>query len=242
MKEKLHKFMANCGVASRRKSEELILAGKVKVNGQVINTLGERIDPEQDVVLVNGKRISLPKEQLYYMFFKPEGYLTTAMDPQGRPTIYDLIPELKGKVKPVGRLDMDTEGLLMLTNDGEFAFRLSHPKFEVKKTYKAIVEGQIDHKAIKALQEGVLLDDGKTAPAKVQVLEKRRRTSVVLLTIHEGKKRQVRRMLSAVGYPVLMLKRTAIDKVVLKNVDKGHYRPLTEKELIRLKSRLQLPL
>lgn len=242
MNEKLHKYMAACGVASRRKSEELILSGVVSVNGKVIKTLGERIDTEKDIVKVRGKKISLPTKKVYYMFFKPEGYLTTVSDPEGRPTIFDLLPELKGKVNPVGRLDKDTEGLLFLTNDGEFAFRMTHPKFEVKKTYRAIVHGSITKKALAALENGVKLEDGVTKPAKVVLKEDREKTSLIELTIHEGKKRQVRRMLQAVGFPVIFLKRVEVDKIVLKNIDKGQYRPLTDKELVRLKSRLQLPL
>jgi len=152
MQEKLHKYMASCGVASRRKSEALILEGVVEVNGETITNLGYRIDPLQDVVKVKGKIIHLPKEKKYYMFFKPEGYLTTTHDPEGRPTIFDLLPELKGKVNPVGRLDKDTEGLLFLTNDGEFAFRLTHPKFEVKKTYRVIVQGELTPRAIHTLE------------------------------------------------------------------------------------------
>lgn len=240
MSEKLHKFMANCGVASRRKSEALILEGVVKVNGEVVTNLAERIDPKVDKVTVRGKRISLPKEKVYYMFFKPEGYLTTTTDPEGRPTIFDLIPELKGKVNPVGRLDKDTEGLLFLTNDGDFAFRMTHPKFQVKKTYRAIVFGEITPHALKELAEGVKLEDGLTKPAEVHLREERERMSVVEITIHEGRKRQVRRMFDAVGFPVIFLKRTQIDKIALKHVDKGHYRKLTDKEITRLKSRLQL--
>ena len=235
MQEKLHKYMASCGVASRRKSEALILEGVVEVNGEKITSLGHRIDPSKDIVKVKGKKIQLPEEKYYYMFFKPEGYLTTAYDPEGRPTIFDLLPELKGKVNPVGRLDRDTEGLLFLTNDGEFAFRLTHPKFEVKKTYRVIVQGELTPRAIRTLETGVKLEDGLTAPAKVSIVERRHRKTLVEITIHEGKKRQVRRM-------VVFLKRIEVDRIVLKNIDKGQYRPLTSKELIRLKSRLQLPL
>lgn len=242
MQEKLHKYMASCGVASRRKSEALILEGAVEVNGETITNLGYRIDPLQDVVKVKGKIIHLPKEKKYYMFFKPEGYLTTTHDPEGRPTIFDLLPELKGKVNPVGRLDKDTEGLLFLTNDGEFAFRLTHPKFEVKKTYRVIVQGELTPRAIHTLETGVKLEDGLTAPAKVGFIEKRHKKTLVEITIHEGKKRQVRRMFEAVGFPVVFLKRIEVDRIVLKNIDKGQYRELTSKELIRLKSRLQLPL
>lgn len=242
MQEKLHKYMASCGVASRRKSEALILEGVVEVNGEKITNLGHRIDSLKDTVKVKGKTIHLPKEKKYYMFFKPEGYLTTTHDPEGRPTIFDLLPELKGKVNPVGRLDRDTEGLLFLTNDGEFAFRLTHPKFEVKKTYRVIVQGELTPRAIHTLETGVKLEDGLTAPAKVGFVEKRHKKTLVEITIHEGKKRQVRRMFEAVGFPVVLLKRIEVDRIVLKNIDKGQYRALTSKELIRLKSRLQLPL
>lgn len=241
MELRLQKFMAECGVASRRHSETLIAEGKVAVNGEVVRQQGVRIDPEKDEVRVNGKLLKQPETSLYYLFNKPAGYLTTVSDPQGRPTIYDLMPDLKGKVIPVGRLDLDTEGLLILSNDGAFAFRMTHPKFGVRKTYRIKVQGVMTQKDIQRLQTGVDLEDGKTAPAKAAILKTGPRTTLLSLTIREGKKRQVRRMCDALGFPVLWLKRVAIENIKLSHVDSGAVRPLTEKELMPLMHRLQLP-
>ncbi len=237
---RLQKYMADCGVASRRKSEDLIKQGVVKVNGETIRELGTKIDPEEDNVTVNNKEIAIKDDYLFYMFNKPAGYVTTTSNHLGQENIYECFPELKGKVFPVGRLDMDTEGLLLLTNHGELAFRLTHPKYNIKKTYIARVEGIITPKALKALSEGVMLDDGRTAPAQARFLNKRGKNSTVELIIHEGKKRQVRRMLAAVGFPVIQLTRVAIDQVKLAHVDIGQVRPLTDNELGRLFDRVQL--
>ncbi len=237
---RLQKYMADCGVASRRQSEAMIADGRVKVNGKTVRELGTKIDPENDRVSVDGQDIAVKDEYLFYMLNKPAGYLTTTSDPQHRPTIFDLCPELRGRVLPVGRLDMDTEGLLLLTNHGELAYRLTHPKYNIKKKYIARVEGVITPKALKTLEEGVVLEDGKTAPAKARFLKKQGKNSVVELIIHEGKKRQVRRMLKAVGFPCIGLTRVAVDQVTLSHVDLGQIRPLTEKELGRLFDRVQL--
>lgn len=237
---RLQKYMADCGVASRRQSEAMIADGRVKVNGKTVRELGTKMDPENDRVSVDGQDIAVKDEYLFYMLNKPAGYLTTTSDPQHRPTIFDLCPELRGRVLPVGRLDMDTEGLLLLTNHGELAYRLTHPKYNIKKKYIARVEGVITPKALKTLEEGVVLEDGKTAPAKARFLKKQGKNSVVELIIHEGKKRQVRRMLKAVGFPCIGLTRVAVDQVTLSHVDLGQIRPLTEKELGRLFDRVQL--
>ncbi len=237
---RLQKFMADCGVASRRQSEKLISDGFVEVNKEVVKTLGVKIDPQKDVVKVKGKKIAVREEYEFYMLNKPAGYLTTTTDPDNRPTIFDCCPELRGRVNPIGRLDMDTEGLLLLTNHGELAFRLTHPKFNIRKTYVAQVKGVITESALRHLSEGVLLEDGKTAPAKARFMKKQGKNSVVELIIHEGKKRQVRRMLEAVGFPCITLRRIAIDRVQLAHVDVGHVRPLTEHELGRLFDRVQL--
>lgn len=169
---RLQKYMADCGVASRRQSETLISQGRVTVNGDVVRELGVKVLPGVDKVAVDGKEIALQDEYLFYMFNKPVGYLTTTSDPQGRPTIFDCCPELRGHVLPVGRLDMDTEGLLILTNHGELAYRLTHPKYNIRKTYIATVKGVITPKALQTLSEGVKLDDGKTAPARARFLKK----------------------------------------------------------------------
>ena len=200
---RLQKYMADCGIASRRQSEAMIAEGRVRVNGEIVKVQGVKINPETDCVSVDGKDIKVKDEYLFYMLNKPAGYLTTTSDPQNRPTIFDLCPELRGRVVPVGRLDMDTEGLLILTNHGDLAYRLTHPKYNIKKKYIAKVEGVITSKALKNLSEGVELEDGKTAPAEARFVKKIGKNSVVELVIHEGKKRQVRRMLDAVGFPCL---------------------------------------
>ena len=176
---RLQKYMADCGVASRRQSETLISQGRVTVNGDVVRELGVKVLPGVDKVAVDGKEIAVQDEYLFYMFNKPVGYLTTTSDPQGRPTIFDCCPELRGHVLPVGRLDMDTEGLLILTNHGELAYRLTHPKYNIRKTYIATVKGVITPKALQTLSEGVKLDDGKTAPARARFLKKQGKNSVV---------------------------------------------------------------
>ena len=191
---RLQKYMADCGIASRRQSEAMIAEGRVRVNGEIVKVQGVKINPETDCVSVDGKDIKVKDEYLFYMLNKPAGYLTTTSDPQNRPTIFDLCPELRGRVVPVGRLDMDTEGLLILTNHGDLAYRLTHPKYNIKKKYIAKVEGVITSKALKNLSEGVELEDGKTAPAEARFVKKIGKNSVVELVIHEGKKRQVRRM------------------------------------------------
>lgn len=237
---RLQKYMADCGVASRRQSEIMIARGRVSVNGEIVRILGTKVIPGVDVVRVDGKSISVQEEYLFYMFNKPAGYLTTTSDPQGRPTIFDCVPELRGKVLPVGRLDMDTEGLLLLTNHGELAYRLTHPKYNIKKTYIATVAGVITPKALQTLSDGVDLDSGRTAPARARFLKKQGKNSSLELIIHEGKKRQVRRMLEAVGFPCLKLRRVAIDQITLSHVDLGQVRPLTAGELGRLFDRVQL--
>ena len=237
---RLQKYMADCGIASRRQSEAMIAEGRVRVNGEIVRVQGVKINPETDCVSVDGKDIKVKDEYLFYMLNKPAGYLTTTTDPQNRPTIFDLCPELRGRVVPVGRLDMDTEGLLLLTNHGDLAYRLTHPKYNIKKKYVAQVEGVITSKALKNLSEGVELEDGMTAPAEARFVKKIGKNSVVELVIHEGKKRQVRRMLDAVGFPCLKLTRVAVDQETLSHVDIGQIRPLTAHELGHLFDRVQL--
>lgn len=240
MKIRLQKYMAECGVDSRRHSEEIIAQGRVRVNGKKVTTQGIQIDPNLDEVRVDGKLIKQPDEMKYYIFHKPEGYLSTVSDPQGRATIYDLIPELQGKAVPVGRLDKDTQGLLLLTNDGEFAYRMTHPKFNVKKTYRAKVEGQVTDEEIKKLEKGLHLEDGMTAPAKAKVIKRFSHATLIELTLREGKKRQVRRMCDAIEHPVLVLTRTQVEKLSLRDLPTGQMRELTEEEVMTLKYRLQL--
>jgi len=232
--ERLQKVLAQAGVASRRKCEEIIEAGRVKVNGVVVTELGTKVDPTKDIIVVDGKSIS-SEEKVYIMLNKPIGVVTTASDPQGRPTVVDLFKEhIKERIYPVGRLDLDTAGLLLLTNDGTLANGLMHPSREINKVYRAWVRGKVKVDKIKQLQEGVELDDGMTAPAKVRMMEQSDRESLIELTIHEGRNRQVRRMCEAVGHPVKSLMRKQIAFLKLGQLRYGEWRHLTPEEVTRL--------
>jgi 23S rRNA pseudouridine2605 synthase len=238
--ERLQKVMAQAGIASRRKSEEWIQKGKVRVNGQVVTELGVKVDPARDVIEVEGRRVHLEKQRVF-LFYKPKRVITSLSDPQGRKTITDYIRDIPERVYPVGRLDYDTEGLLILTNDGELAHRLAHPRYEVDKCYKATVEGHPGEDKLERLRKGVPLEDGRTAPAKVRLLEQKKNTSVLELIIHEGRNRQVRRMCEAVGHPVRHLIRTRVAFLGLGALRPGAYRELTESEVARLKQLLRFP-
>lgn len=227
--------MARCGVASRRACEAIILAGRVRVNGVVVTALGAKVDPLSDVVEVDG-RVVRPQQRLRYIALnKPRGYVTTVRDPQGRPTVMDLTRDVDERVYPVGRLDADTEGLLLMTNDGELAFRIMHPRYQVEKRYRATVQGSIPDDALRALRRGVPLEDGLTAPARVRLLERSPLRSVVELTIVEGRNRQVRRMFQFVGHPVVRLVRLSVGPVRLGPLPKGSWRDLTDAELAALR-------
>jgi pseudouridine synthase len=237
----LARFLAHAGIASRRHAEELIAAGRVQVNGSVVTAQGTRIDPTHDTVSVDGKPVQANVKYVYLLLHKPVGYVSTAHDPQGRPTVLDLLPrELRQlRVYPVGRLDRDTSGLLLLTNDGAFALRLSHPRYSMEKHYEALVQGQPAENALVALRSGVVIseDDGtrhKTAPARVHLLRRAGANSWLALTIHEGRKRQVRRMLMAVGHAVLQLIRVGVGPLTLEGVPPGQWRYLTEAEVQEL--------
>lgn len=239
--ERLARFLAHAGVASRRHAEELIASGRVQVNGSVITTQGVRIDPAQDRVCVDGKLVDAPVHHVYLLLNKPVGYVCTAHDPQGRPTVLDLLPSdiRQMRVYPVGRLDIDTSGLLLLTNDGDFALRLSHPRYAKQKHYEVLVQGRPTREELAMLRAGVVIteDDGrsyKTSPAHVCLLRQVGNKSWLALTIHEGRKRQVRRMLAVVGHPVCQLIRVGIGSLTLKGVPTGKWRYLTETELTML--------
>jgi 23S rRNA pseudouridine2605 synthase len=223
--ERLQKVLARAGIGSRRACERLIAAGRVLVNGETA-TVGRRVDLERDLVAVDGVPVSVRPGLVHYLLNKPPGVLTTAEDPHGRPTVVELVPE-DPRVFPVGRLDADTEGLLLLTNDGELAFRLTHPRFGVAKEYVAEVEGHPSRAVLRRLREGVELDDGMTASAQVSVMA----PSVLRLVLHEGRNRQVRRMCEAVGHPVRRLVRTRIGPVVDRRLPPGAWRRLTPAEL-----------
>ena len=231
---RLQKYLAQAGIASRRRAEELIRAGRVKVNGETVTTMGFKVQPGRDVVEVDGKRVELETKKVYYLLYKPRGYVSTAHDPQGRPKVVDLLQDVKERVYPVGRLDYDTEGLLLLTNDGELTLRLTHPRYGVPKTYEALVEGIPDAQDLSRLAKGVKLEDGWTSPAEVKLLWARRGKALLELTLREGRKREVRRMCKAVGHPVIRLRRTKMAFLTLKGLKPGEYRELTKEEVERL--------
>lgn len=240
--ERLARFLAHAGVASRRHAENLIAAGRVKVNGVTIREQGSRVDPVHDVVLVDGQIVQPASQQVYILLHKPVGYLSTVSDPQERPTVLDLLPgELRRlRVYPVGRLDHDTSGLLLLTNDGDFALHLTHPRYALEKHYEALVQGQPGNTALNALRHGLVIteDNGRkhrTAPARVSPLRHVGENTWLKLTIHEGRKRQIRRMLAAVGLSVLALKRVGVGSLQLGNLPEGQWRYLADAEVTLLK-------
>ncbi len=234
--ERLQKFLAQAGVASRRKSEELIKQGRVKVNGKVVTELGTKINPNADKIHIDGRLLESKEEHIYILLNKPKGYISTVKDTHGRKTVMELIPKTFARLYPIGRLDSLTTGLLLLTNDGELTYKLTHPKHELSKTYRTVVKGKLTLDAITSLEKGIKLDDGITAPAKVNVIEIKEGNTLVEITIHEGKNRQVRRMFDAVGFPVLKLKRVSIGFLNLKGVAPGKYRNLTTYEINKLKT------
>ena len=232
MQERLQKFLARSGVASRREAEKMMLAGKVKVNGNIITELGFKIDPQQDKVYINNQAVR-PEKLIYLLFNKPKGVVTTLVDPEGRKTIADYLTGIKERVYPVGRLDYNTEGLLILTNDGGLAQGLMHPKHHVNKTYLVTVVGIALEEQLDKLRIGVELEDGVTASATVQLVEYQheKNLTVFTITIYEGKNRQVRRMCDFIGHPVRQLTRTKIANLNLSGLGRGKFRLLTDQEV-----------
>lgn len=228
---RLNAYLARAGVASRRRADELIAAGRVRVNDEP-GALHTVVGPH-DVVEVDGRRVA-PERLAHVLLHKPAGVVTTAKDPHGRPTVVELVPA-EPRVVPVGRLDLDTTGALLLTNDGKLAHRLAHPRYEVAKVYEAEVEGVPSPEALAALRHGVQLDDGPTAPAVVRVVEERERSSVLELTLHEGRKHQVKRMCEAVGHPVRRLHRSGYAGLHVDDLRPGTSRPLGAAEVRRLR-------
>lgn len=240
MEERLQKFLAESGVASRRKSEELILNGKVKVNGTTVTELGIKINPENDIVEYNGKVIKKENNKVYILLNKPIGYVTTVKDQFKRETVMDLVKGVKERVVPVGRLDMYTSGALLLSNDGEFVNKVTHPKHEIEKTYNATVVGKITKEDVEKLTNGVEIENNgeiyKTKNAKVKILkiDEIKNISRVQITIHEGKNREVRKMCEAVGKKVLALHRCKIGNIDVKDLALGKWRYLNKKEIEEL--------
>lgn len=228
---RLNKYIASCGVASRRGADTIIAEGRVTINGRPVSTIGTDVDPDTDVVAVDGSLLSLKSKNIYILMNKPAGVLSTCHDDRGRKCVIDLINGVSQRVFPVGRLDYDTEGLLLLTNDGNFAYRCTHPKHEMDKTYEAVVHGRLDATAIKHLENGIVLDGIRTAPAKVSILERPDIKNLYEITIHEGRNRQVKRMFEAVGCHVMQLQRTKLGKLTLGDLPVGKWRYLSENEI-----------
>lgn len=237
MKERLQKILAKAGIGSRRACEEFIRQGKVTVDGAVVNEMGCQVDPEQQAVAFEGKPVLMAEKKVYLLLNKPTGYVTTMKDPQGRPIVSSLLTEIKERVFPVGRLDFDTEGALILTNDGDFAQSILHPSYEITRTYEAKVAGHPSRENLQRLEVGIELEGKKTWPARLRVLHKSKTGTTIEIIIHEGRKRQVRKMFDAIGHRVLALKRTAYGKLKLGNLAAGKYRPMTHKEITSLRGK-----
>ncbi len=233
-RERLHKVLAHAGVESRRAAEDMILAGRVAVNGTVCTTLGTKVDPEHDIITVDGKPIPRRVKRVYLVLNKPPGYITSVGDPQHRPTVMDLVPHTP-RIYPVGRLDANSEGLLLLTNDGEFANLITHPRHSFEKEYHVAVPGTVKGEDLQALREGVEIDGYRTLPAQVRVLSSDGKVTWLSMTIHEGRNRQIRRMLHALGHRVERLVRVRIGPLWLGSLPRGAYRHLAPAEVKKLK-------
>ena len=229
---RLQKFLAECGVASRRKCEQLIQQGKIKVNGVIVTELGTKVTPKKDTIIYNGKKLEIENNFVYILLNKAIGYVTRAKDQFNRDTVLDLI-KIKQRIVPVGRLDMYTSGALLLTNDGQFVYKITHPKHEIEKTYNATVSGIVTNKDIEKLQQGVQIENYKTKPAKAKILkiDKEKNISRIQIIIHEGKNRQVRKMCEAIGKKVVALHRSKIGSIEVKDLELGKWRYLTTKEV-----------
>lgn len=234
---RLQKYMASCGAASRRAAEEMIAAGRVTVNGRTVTEMGVQVE-DGDEVRLDGRLLRPETVLKYVLYHKPAGEVTTVSDPEGRPAVLDHFRDYPVRLYPVGRLDYDSEGLLLLTNDGDLTQRMLHPSHEVKKTYLARVTGSVSLDTVRRLRAGVLLDDHKTAPAEVRIIKEETFATVVLMTIHEGRNRQVRRMFEGEGHKVLQLRRVRFGPLQLGNLPRGQWRELTPAEVRRLKETL----
>ena len=233
---RLQKYMAHCGVGSRRKCEELIKQGRVYVNREKVTEMGVQVDVEKDEVRLDQNQIlKLEEQKVYILLYKPRATITSVSDPYGRKTVLEHIDWKGSRIYPVGRLDYDTEGVLILSNDGKFAYEMTHPKFEVEKEYYCVVQGSPDQKAINQLRRGVEINGFITSPAEVTPIEQQEKHSIFRVIIHEGKKRQVRRMFEAIDHPIIYLRRERFGCLTLKGLQSGEWRELTKQELGKLK-------
>ncbi|OGQ96586.1 MAG: pseudouridine synthase [Deltaproteobacteria bacterium RIFOXYD12_FULL_57_12] len=231
MEERLQKILARAGIASRRTAEEYIKQGRVRIDGQIVTDMGIRVDPSRHRIDFDGRPIAAAEKKIYLLLNKPKGYVTTLRDPEGRPVVTSLLMGIAGRLFPVGRLDMDTEGALLLTNDGDLAQRILHPSYEVRKTYVAKVVGQPDQQKLDQLSQGIMLEGRRTWPAKLRVLARTKQDSTIEIIIHEGRKRQVRLMFAAIGHRVIDLKRTAYGNLQIGGLPSGKYRLLSREDL-----------
>jgi 23S rRNA pseudouridine2605 synthase len=231
---RLQKFLAQCGIASRRKAEQLIADGKVAVDGKIVKEMGVRVTPETSTITCWGKIVVQEERLVYFLLNKPKGYVTTVSDPQGRPVVTSLLNNMGLRLFPVGRLDLDTEGALILTNDGQFAQKVQHPSHETNKTYEALVKGIPKREMIMKLEKGVTLEGKMTYPANISTISKKGRNTIYKIIIHEDRKRQVRKMFDHIGHPVLNLKRTAYGQLKLGTLGNGKYRQLNSSELKKI--------
>jgi 23S rRNA pseudouridine2605 synthase len=230
MEERLQKILAAAGICSRRQAELMIKAGRVRVDGRLVTEMGTKADPDRQQIEFDRKPLPRP-ELVCFLLYKPKGYVTTMKDPQGRPVVSSLLKGVKERVFPVGRLDLDTEGALLMTNDGELSQKILHPSNEIKRTYEARVSGQPSRKKLSELRIGIILEGKKTWPAALKIIKSSKSSTVIEVIIHEGRKRQVRKMFAAIGHPVIELKRMAYGKLGLGGLRVGMYRKLSDNEL-----------
>lgn len=234
---RLQKFIAECGIASRRSAEKIIESGRVCVNGEIVDYMGCVINPDTDIVEIDGRRIEAESQKYYIMLNKPKNYVTTVSDDLGRPTVMQLVTDINARIYPVGRLDFDTTGLLIMTNDGEFANILAHPSHVVNKVYIARIDKPLSEQQLEKLSSGVELDGVMTAPAKAENIKRPQKGYEVKITIHEGRNRQVRRMLESVGANVMSLKRISVGSLTLGNLPEGKWRRLSDAEINKLRGK-----
>lgn len=238
MEERLQKFLARAGISSRRGAEELISKGEIRVNGKVVTELGTKINPAKDRVTYQKQLVQITHKKVYYILNKPKGYISTVKDDRGRKTVVDILSNVEERIFPIGRLDYNTEGLLLLTNDGDFMQKLIHPKYEIEKTYVVKIGGRINEEEMQKLADGVMLDGRKTSPATIYYngYDRDKQISDLEITIHEGRNRQVRRMFEAIGYEVKALKRITFAGLTLNGLPRGRYRQLYPNELKKLRA------